>query len=200
MDNKLKAVLLFAAVCLLSAAFYFLTPATPAGRIGSQGFFLLIIPIFIAYKLGLKGKDIGLSFKHKRRIILYSIGLILLATPIMLYACQLPVFQMYYPRFAALTISDFVIGEMLVFPLFLFQEFFFRGFALFQLKKYVGDYAIVLSAIPYTLVHIGKPMPEVYFSFFAALVFGYVCLKSKSFLPAFIPHYVSSVIFDVLCW
>ena len=49
-------------------------------------------------------------------------------------------------------------------------EFLFRGYLLFSLKEELGKApALVLHAIPYALVHLGKPTLEVPYSFFMGL-------------------------------
>ncbi|MBN1785495.1 MAG: CPBP family intramembrane metalloprotease, partial [Candidatus Methanofastidiosa archaeon] len=82
--------------------------------------------------------------------------------------------------------------------LMLSTEFFYRGFMLFGLDR-LGKGAILVQAIPYAYVHLGKPMLEVYYSFFAGIVFGYIDWESKSILPSFLLHWTTSIIFDSLC-
>jgi membrane protease YdiL (CAAX protease family) len=198
---KKELLYVFALVCGVSAAIYFLQSPSLVTNIFLDGFYLVLIPVSIVLALGLKRENIGVSLKEWRKILLYSISLVLIALPIMYFGKNLPGFMEYYPRFAAQSSGEFIFHELLLLPSFLFLEFFYRGFSLFMLRKYSSDStAIVLHAIPYALVHIGKPGLEVPYSFVAGIVFAYVCLKSKSFMPAFLTHYSTSVIFDFLCW
>ena len=43
---------------------------------------------------------------------------------------------------------------------FVALEFFFRGYLLFALEERFGNHAIAVSAMPYAVVHFGKPFPE----------------------------------------
>ncbi|MEE8402731.1 MAG: CPBP family intramembrane glutamic endopeptidase, partial [Candidatus Hydrothermarchaeaceae archaeon] len=72
-------------------------------------------------------------------------------------------------------------------------------YLLFSLDKAVGRApAILLHAIPYMLVHIGKPPLEVPYSFFAGLLFGYLALKTRSILPSFLVHFLGSAGFELM--
>jgi len=194
-----KPAVLFAFILLISGIIYFFDPAGISANALFQTTFLLLIPLSIALGFGLKFKDVGLAFNKK--VLFYSALLILIAIPGMIYGAQLSVFQNYYPRFYAGSSLMFVLSEIALIPYFFSFEFFYRGFSLFLLKKHVGIYwAILLHNIPYFLVHVGKPGLELYYSFFAGLVFAYVSIKAKSFLPAFAGHYITSAIFDYLCW
>jgi membrane protease YdiL (CAAX protease family) len=78
-------------------------------------------------------------------------------------------------------------------------EFFYRGFLMMGTKESIGRWSILLQAIPYAYVHLGKPMLEVYYSFFAGIAFGYVDYESRSIFPSFFLHWTTSIIFDILC-
>ncbi|NUQ70653.1 MAG: CPBP family intramembrane metalloprotease [Chthonomonadales bacterium] len=78
-------------------------------------------------------------------------------------------------------------------------EFFYRGFMTFGLARFFGAWpALLLQAIAFGIMHIGKPTPEVIGSFFAAMVLGWLALRARSFYPAFVLHWACSVTFDVL--
>ena len=158
-----------------------------------------LIPVTIARFYKVKWADMGVSLKNWK-LIFIVVGLILLiSAPIMWYASHLFDFQPFYPQFRALNGFDFAYNELLILPMFLFLEFFYRGFALFQFKKLVGGtWAIFLQNIPYFLIHLGKPLPEFYYSFFAGLVLGWIALKAESFFPTFGAHYIGAIIFDFI--
>lgn len=201
MKSKTAFIALLVFICAIPTVSYFTSVSFLESNIALHSTFYFLIPVSFALAFKLKPQHIGLSIKAPRRILAYSVLLILLSLPIMLYASTLPEFRLYYPRFLATSLSTFAYSELLLLVSFAVFEFFFRGFALFQLRGFVGDWgAILLHNIPYTLVHLGKPGLEIPYSFFAGLVFGYVAIKSKSFLPAFISHYSTSLIFDFLTW
>ncbi len=160
---------------------------------------LVLAPIAYLLLTGENPREYGLSIGRKREALRYFLFLFALAIPVMLYGATLPEFQSYYPIYkpAASSISAFILLETIVFFLMFSTEFFFRGFLLFGLKRqFTQNLAIFLHAVPYALVHIGKPVVEVYYSFFVGMIFAYVALKSDSILPSLALHFVSSVIFD----
>ena len=136
-------------------------------------------------------KDYGLMcFKEKRRILVYAIVFSLFLTPIILFASFIPEVEMFYARNAINSMEAFLAFELEQGLHMFFWEFLFRGFILFGLFKRIGNAALPVHAIPFALFHMGKPSLEVVASFFAALLLGQIALKAKSFLPAFIIHWV----------
>ncbi len=126
-------------------------------------------------------------------------------------------FQAYYPYFARFT-ADYggvapagrgleVVSEKpfvfayawFAYGFYMFGwEYFFRGYMLFGLQRSIGLWAVVVQAIAFGIMHIGKPIPEVIGSFIAGIVLGLIALNSKSFFPAFVLHWASAVLFDIL--
>jgi membrane protease YdiL (CAAX protease family) len=68
-------------------------------------------------------------------------------------------------------------------------EFIFRGFLLFALYRVCGPYAIVLQAVPFALLHLGKPELETLSCIFGGSAFGYVAWRTRSFLYPFLIHW-----------
>jgi membrane protease YdiL (CAAX protease family) len=82
---------------------------------------------------------------------------------------------------------------------FFFWEWFYRGFLTFGLARGLGSpAAIVLQSVGFGIMHIGKPMPEVYGSFAAGIALGWLATKGRSFYPCFLLHWAVSVTFDIL--
>lgn len=76
-------------------------------------------------------------------------------------------------------------------------EFFFRGFMLFGLRAYVGDWlAICIQTIPSCLWHIGMPTGEIFSSIAGGILFGLLALKTKSILWPLLLHYLVGVGLD----
>ena len=198
MKSKLNFLILYTGIFLIAAMQYFTMFFNLISKLVFQFTILFLIPYSIAFAFGIKITDLGLSISLWKKIIFYSVVLILLAVPGMIYAARMPVFQYYYPIFRATNLSSFVYFELLLLPSFLLLEIFYRGFALFSLKKFTGNWAILLQSVPYFLIHIGKPTPELFYSFLVGIVFAYFSIRAKSFMPAFLGHYTTSVIFDIL--
>jgi hypothetical protein len=71
-----------------------------------------------------------------------------------------------------------------------------RGFLLFGLEEKMGRWAILATAIPFAILHIGKPELETYGSFVAAIALGWVALRARSFVPGAMLHWLVSVTLD----
>jgi membrane protease YdiL (CAAX protease family) len=68
-------------------------------------------------------------------------------------------------------------------------EFFFRGFMLFGLRKYVGDWlAICIQTIPSCLWHIGMPTGEIFSSIAGGILFGVLAIRTNSIFWPFLLH------------
>jgi uncharacterized protein len=59
-------------------------------------------------------------------------------------------------------------------------EFFFRGFMVHGLRLPLGYASIFVMMVPYTMIHLGKPLPEALGSIIAGFVLGTLSLKSGS--------------------
>ena len=67
-------------------------------------------------------------------------------------------------------------------------EFLFRGFMTVGLEDDLNEGSILFQMVPFTLLHIGKPLVECIACIPAGLFWGYVCYKSESFWLALIMH------------
>jgi uncharacterized protein len=74
-------------------------------------------------------------------------------------------------------------------------EFFFRGYLLFGLREKFGEFSIVIQAALFAVAHIGKPALEVLISPFAGLLLGYIAYRNRSFLPAFLIHWIMNLFY-----
>lgn len=68
-------------------------------------------------------------------------------------------------------------------------EFFFRGVLLFALAARLGTVpAVLIQATLFACAHVGKPELEIYGSIFGGVFLGALCLRVRSFFPAFVAH------------
>lgn len=159
------------------------------------------IPLLSLLVLKLRPGEVGLSLRSWRLSVKYAAVVLVVVLPVMFYGANLPDFQAYYPLWphASDSIGNFLLYQAMIAVLMFNTEFFFRGYLLLSLDKAVGRApAILLHAIPYMLVHIGKPSLEVPYSFFAGLLFGYLALKTRSILPGFLVHFLGSAGFELM--
>lgn len=134
-----------------------------------------------------------------------GLGVVAVAFPIialaMLYpAAQTAEMRAFYPfdKSAGLSAISFLQFELLRGMFFYTAwEFFFRGFMLFGLRRYVGDWlAVCIQTIPSCLWHIGMPTGEIISSIAGGVLFGLMALRTRSILWPFLLHYAIGVGLD----
>jgi hypothetical protein len=79
------------------------------------------------------------------------------------------------------------------FVLLLCTEYFFRGFLVLALFPRLGWYAPLVAALPYSLLHVGKPLPELFASAPFALALSYLAVRSGSVLWGLVLHWLLAV-------
>ena len=73
-------------------------------------------------------------------------------------------------------------------------EIFYRGFMTLGLKESLKEGAILVQMVPFTLLHLGKPMTESIACIPSGLIWGYIAYKGESFWPAFFMHVAVNVV------
>ena len=68
-------------------------------------------------------------------------------------------------------------------------EFIFRGWILFGYVRKFGPEALWVQAVPFALMHNGKPEVETLSTIFGGFAFGWVAWRTKSFLYPFLIHW-----------
>ena len=105
-------------------------------------------------------------------LILYEVG-------------KMPEFRSYYHK-------DVIDWSKLLLDAALYMfawEFLFRGYMLFGLEKSIGKGAVFVQAIPFVLLHFGKPFLETLACIPGGFILGYVAYRTRSFLPCFSIHF-----------
>ena len=78
-------------------------------------------------------------------------------------------------------------------------EFFFRGFMLFGMRRYIGDWlAICVQTIPQCLWHIGMPTGELLSSIGGGILFGVIALRTRSIVWPMMLHFAMGIVLDLL--
>lgn len=147
-------------------------------------------------------KEYGLRLGDwKRGLPAILILFVLVSGAIIFPASQTQDMRAAFPFDKAATESIFAFLRLQFFRGLMFYtawEFFFRGFMLFGLKKYLGDWmAICIQTIPSCLWHIGMPTGELLSSLLAGLLFGILAIRTRSILWVFLLHYSIGIILDV---
>lgn len=68
-------------------------------------------------------------------------------------------------------------------------EFLFRGWILFGYARAFGHNALWLQAVPFALMHNGKPEVETLSTIFGGFAFGWVAYRTRSFIWPFLIHW-----------
>jgi len=191
LDGKI-ALLIVSSVLLLTVQHYHsLTPWSSLDLV----LLCLVTPVAIIVILWReRPAAYGLRLGNWRRGLLFTLGGITLATPVVWFTAHTPEFQAYY-ALRALPWGWLALDN----AAHLFSwEFFFRGFILFGLARRYGDDAIWLQAVPFALAHLGKPEIETLSTIFGGAAFGYVASKTDSMLYPFLIHWFIQVLATAL--
>ena len=120
--------------------------------------------------------------------------------PAMLIVAKSPDFGAYYPFYKTASRSwfDFLAWEAMYFLQFLALEMFFRGFWLGTLRRSFGSGAIFAMAVPYCMIHYGKPYLEACGAIVAGIALGSLSMKTKSIYQGFLVHITVAALMDWL--
>jgi membrane protease YdiL (CAAX protease family) len=118
--------------------------------------------------------------------------------PALLVVSSQPDFGSYYPFYKLSSRSwyDFLLWEAMYFVQFFALEMFFRGFWLGVLRKSFGSGAIFAMAVPYCMIHFGKPYLEVCGAIVAGIALGSLSMKTKSIYQGFMVHVTVAALMD----
>lgn len=169
---------------------------------------LFVIPIIVMTTLGRNLGDYGLRMCDRKHLYA-AIGIGLVFFPIVLITAKSADFQSYY--ISAMRQSGAIINhpiEISVFGLIKHQtilvtymfawEWFFRGYLLNSVQRVSNSFVgVLVQAVLFTVMHLGKPTIEVISSFFGAVILGMWALRSRSMMPCFVVHALLTILNDV---
>lgn len=152
-------------------------------------FYYLVVPLLIIASFRDRPADYGLQLGNWKWGLAVALASALVAAPVLILAARSPAMVEYYAQgerglFEVLWVASVEL---------LGWEFFFRGFLLSVLGRLVGPNAIVLQAVPFALAHLGKPPLETLTTVVGGIYFGFIAWRSRSFLYAFILHWLINV-------
>ena len=78
------------------------------------------------------------------------------------------------------------------------EEFLFRGFLFWGLWHKIKYHSFWITSLIFSIFHLSKPLPEVFFAFFVSLIFCYLSFKTKSFVPAAVTHFLVAIALNAL--
>lgn len=144
----------------------------------------LVVPLFVILVLFRENpKEYGFGLGDwKAGLVITIIGIIIMAPVIYFLGRDNAAMQKYYqPYVNGLPWTTFLdlIG----------WEFIFRGWILFGYVRKFGPEALWIQAVPFALMHNGKPEVETLSTIFGGFAFGWVAWRTKSFLYPFLIHW-----------
>lgn len=205
--------LLFAALVLQAGFWYLATPGptllrfaapdvlTALSAIAWSVVFLLLLPAII-YRLVVGRLDgAGLQWGDARFGLSALLGLSLVAVPVILLSAGDASLAQTYPwagSWPGYSITNLLVWIVAYFFYYVAFEAFYRGFVLHAAAGALGQArALWLQTIMATLIHLGKPLPELLAAAPASLLFGVLALRSRSILYPALLHLVIGVTLDL---
>ncbi len=161
--------------------------------------FLLAPLVAAALTPGIRVRELGVGFGDWRFGLGASALLLGIMLPIVVVAAFSGEFANHYPLApgAARSTTHLALYEITYAIYFISWEFLYRGYLLFSLERRVGNLAIVLQAVPFALLHLGKPEAETLGSILAGLALGVVALRARSFWYGAIVHVAVAATMDL---
>ncbi|MCC6645319.1 MAG: CPBP family intramembrane metalloprotease [Polyangiaceae bacterium] len=144
--------------------------------------------------------DLGLRTRgFVRHLPIYGLCLSVVLPAMWLVARQ-PDFGGYYPFYKESSRSwfDLLAWESAYFLQFFALEVFFRGFWLGTMRRSLGSGAIFAMAVPYCMIHYGKPYLEANGAIVAGVVLGSLAMRTKSIYAGFLVHITVALLMDLL--
>lgn len=148
------------------------------------------LPALVIWVSGARLREYGVKLPSDYRHLWIYGGLLAAVVPIAWWASYQDSFLAVYPYFdhwheAPWLFALFWIGRIVR---FFALEFFFRGYLIFALRPRFGDAAVLVSMVPYCMIHFGKPLPETLFAIVGGIIFGMIALRTGSILGAVVLH------------
>jgi membrane protease YdiL (CAAX protease family) len=158
-----------------------------------MGAWKLLFPKDSLLDMGLRTKGF---FSH---IWIYGLCLAVVV-PAMLIVSSQPDFGTYYPFYKLSSRSwfDFLTWEAMYFLQFFALELFFRGWFLGALRRNFGAGAVFAMAVPYCMIHYGKPYLEANGAIVAGVVLGSLAMRTRSIYAGFLVHITVAFSMDFL--
>lgn len=179
-DQQMKQLLYWATICV---ATYLVIPS-------------IIVKAFFKQRLS----EYGLTWRgfwgHAWIYAIMFAGMV----PIVWWASTQPSFLQTYPFYRASLAdpSGYWLWAAAYGAQFFALEFFFRGFMVHGLKRRFGAYGIVIMAIPYCMIHYGKPIPETLGAVIAGVALGWLSLRSGSIMLGVLIHVSVALTMDLM--
>ncbi len=159
-----------------------------------------VSPFLLYFAFRHAPRDYGLSVGEPKKWLVDVLVFYVIFLVILYIAFRFTNLSKVYPlyRNASRDAGSFVMYQVVQLWYMLGWEFFFRGFMLFGLEPAFGRKTILFQAMAFGLAHFKKPQAEAYGAVVAGVFLGLIALRSRSFLPCVLLHYMIVVTADIL--
>ncbi len=179
-DRKVAWVTIVSTLLLILYSYHDITPSV---EINQTILFLIAPLVFIVLFFRESPREYGFTLGDWRMGLILTLGGIVLMTPLIWFLAKLdPSSQAYYKGMAA-GLPWNTLGQILGW------EFLFRGFITFGYVRKFGANALWIQAVPFALLHLGKPEIETLSTVFGGFAFGWMAYRTRSFLYPFLVHW-----------
>lgn len=143
-------------------------------------------------------RDLGLRTAGLREHLWIYALCVAVMVPVLHLAQLQPDFGAYYPlyRQAGRSWADFLAWEAIYLAQFLALELFFRGWWIGASRSF-GAGAIFAAAVPYAMIHFGKPYFEAMGALVAGVVLGSLAVRTRAVWAGFLVHATVALLMDV---
>ena len=179
-DWKIVTITIASTLLLMVDSYHQITPYKYIDRV----ILYLVVPLVVILVLFRENpREYGFTLGDwKAGLVITALGILFMAPVIYFLGHGDETMKAYYkPWLNGLPWTTFIdlIG----------WEFFFRGWILFGYARKFGPEALWLQAVPFALVHIGKPEVETLSTIFGGFAFGWVAWRTRSFVWPFLIHW-----------
>jgi membrane protease YdiL (CAAX protease family) len=160
-----------------------------------------LLPLFfIVVVLRESPRDFGWRLRGSLGLAKVYLALLAVMLPLLYIASGMGTFTDKYPQYhrAGEDMVHFLVYEASYFFVFLSGESFWRGYMVFGLRPRFGYYAIPIMAMPYVIVHFGKPFPEALGALLTGCILGWLALRHRSFWLGVALHFSVALGMDVM--
>lgn len=180
LPTRESVVVIVAALVLLIDWYHAFAPlADPALSAAIQRALLYAaVPMLALLLMGERLSAYGLRLGAWRVGLLATVAAALVVTPIIVVASGWTDVHAYYHR-ERLDIGRVLAASTLELGA---AEFLYRGFLMMALIRWCGPIGVVLAAVPFAFMHVGKPELETLSTIFGGIGFGWLAWRTGSVL------------------
>jgi len=162
-----------------------------------------VIPIIVVkYIFHERLQDYGFAVVHKNINPIFFFMMTAILFPIMILLSKKKKINSYYPEVkrAHLSKTSFLLSTITYILYYFGYESLYRGFLVFGLRRYTGDFIAVIASMVFTsITHLSSPLIVLIGSIVSGIVFPYIVILSGSIWALFVFHSLIGISMDIFC-